>query len=190
MCGKLRCNDDAANFAIQKIHVFMMLAYQGNQLSNLYVNHKMITQLLLSWLWPKVFPYTNHMTSLYILHTCHMKCPQHCTALADPWYFINIWPCFAVRMGNRPTFVIMMVAAGLAPNRHQAINNHHADSSTIKKYNDRYIIFCNIHIALQPLNKQHSRAVCRSATRWFLWYWFTFLGRSRCMILLILLYAC
>ena len=189
MCGKLRCNDDAANFAIQKIHVFMMLAYQGNQLSNLYVNHKMITQLLLYWLWHKVFSYKkSHDISIHITYMSH----EMPIALADPWYFINIWPRFAVRMGNRPTYVIMMVAAGLAPNRRQAISNHHAISSTIKEYHTgTWIISCKIQIALQPLNTMLERCVeVGNPLISFDISGFTFSGRSRSMMLLILLYAC
>ena len=45
-----------------------------------------------------------------------------------------------------PVYVIMMVADVLAPNRRQAISNHHADSSMIKVYHSgTCIILCNIH---------------------------------------------
>ena len=69
---------------------------------------------------------------------------------------------------RRPGYVITLVADVLAPNRRQAISNHPADSTI---YTVTWAILRDTDIMLQPLNKQCSREVGRSATRWFLCYW-------------------
>ena len=50
-------------------------------------------------------------------------------------------------------FAIMVVADVLAPNRRQAINNHHAVSSVTTDYANWYNSFHHVHILLQPLHK-------------------------------------
>ena len=73
-------------------------------------------------------------------------------------------PWYTIRLGAPER-----VADVPAPNRHQAISNHHSDCSVSKEsHSDIRIVLRHIHSALQPLNKQCSREFERSTTRRFL----------------------
>ena len=83
------------------------------------------------------------------------------------------WPLCCGTIGIRRTvYAIMMTAAVLAPNRRQAISNHHTDSSATAWYDISHKPIYAIYIHnIQSLNKQCKSETERSTTRWLLHYW-------------------
>ena len=73
----------------------------------------------------------------------------------------------------------MMVADALAPNRRQAISNHHDKSAVTSA---TWTISCDMHITLQPLNKLCSREAGRSVIRLLLCCWRTSLVTKKTSI--------